>query len=444
MSTYDYLFRHERKQERNLTPESLLDHRGDQHAFARKYEKVARKAVAQGTTGIRDLAPQLLAFIAEPKNLKTAWNYLAMHGGPAPGVDRYRYCEYGDLEAWSLCRALGGAILSGTYRPNTERILHITKESGRGTRELRLPCIADRTVERATVQILQPLLDPHFRSYSFGYRPGRSVQQALATAESLAQRYDRWNWVSHDVKDAFTHVPLPRLMDILRMRFRDERLVKFLATCLTSMHPGLRQGGPLSPLLLNVYLDHFLDRVWRKRFPQIPLIRFADDILLLCADRAEAVDAEAALRKIVADAGMQLKATPQDAIRDLSGGQTTEWMGLHLYRAEGGLAMELTHAAWGRLRKGFRRAHEKDGSQLAAEHLVLGWLNAHGLCYRKCESGRDCLRIVRTAAKHGFEEILDRDELEQMWQLAYARWRRLRKRVRRQIRKDQSSVVSIG
>lgn len=435
MGSYDFLFQYERTLARDLAPETLLFHRGDQEAFARKYDKIAEKAVNAGAAGVRGLAPRLLDYIAEAKNLKTAWNYLAARGGRAPGADGARYSFYGDAEAWGLCRELGKAIRTGAYRPGPERIVSITKESGCGTRELRLPCIADRTVERGAVQILQPLLDPMFDRFSLGFRPGHGVPHAIATAEFVAQHQKRWFWVSHDVKDAFSHVPLARLMDILRKRLPDHRLTTFLSACLGSKRPGLRQGGPLSPLLLNVYLDHFLDRVWRKRHPDIPLIRYADDVLLLCADSAEAVAAEADLRQIVLSAGMHLKAPADEAIQDLSGGQTTTWMGFRAYReADNKLAIELAPAAWARLRGALRRAHERQNSQLVARQIVRGWLHAYAPCYIHEDAGRVCRRIVRTGARIGYEEIPSLDELEHLWRLAHARWDRMRKRVRRQLR----------
>lgn len=275
---------------------------------------------------------------------------------PSTGLDGRRYLKYSDIEAWDLCRTAGKAIRSGTYRPRDDKPLKVAKNSGTGERVLHLPSIIDRTVQRAAMQILQPLLDPGFDSRSFGFRPGVGSQNALASAERLAQRQNRWVFVAHDVRDAFSHVPIPRLMGVVRKQFPDDSLIEFLRRLLTSRRPGLRQGGPLSPLMLNVYLDHFLDRSWRRNCPEIPLLRYADDILLLCANMAEASQAEAELRRILSAAGMPLKAVAEEAIQDLSGGRTSVWMGTRIYRAFDELAIELTPMAWRRLRNHFRSA----------------------------------------------------------------------------------------
>src|SRR5205823_1907836 len=113
----------------------------------------------------------------------------------------------------------------------------------------------DRIVQRACVEILQPILDPLFDARSFGYRPRRSPQHALALAEQLARSESRWMWVAVDIKDAFGSVPLQRLLDITKKYLPDDKLIAFLKTVVGGAKlPGLRQDGPLSPLLLNLYL----------------------------------------------------------------------------------------------------------------------------------------------------------------------------------------------
>ena len=134
--------------------------------------------------------------------------------------------------------------------------------------------------------MVQPFLDPTFAPASFGYRPGMGRENALAYAEAMAEMTGSWVWVLEDVKDAFDNVPLGRLLDIVRKRLAAEDIVELIRVVAGSARRpgGSRQGSSLSPLLLNTYLDHLLDRPWAKRQPATPLIRVADDLLVLARD----------------------------------------------------------------------------------------------------------------------------------------------------------------
>src|SRR4051812_44973032 len=101
-------------------------------------------------------------------------------------------------------------------------------------------------------------------------------------AELLATEQQRVVWITADLKDAFGSVPLPRLMDLVGKRLPDARLTDLLRRIVGDQKKGLPQGGPLSPFLMNLYADHFLDQKWRQQFPETPGIRYIDDELILC------------------------------------------------------------------------------------------------------------------------------------------------------------------
>ena len=124
--------------------------------------------------------------------------------------------------------------------------------------------------------------------------PGRDRLHALASATKLLGEDQRKVWVTEDVQDAFLNVPLPRLLQIVKKYVHAEDLTQFIGKVLgNASTSGLRQGGSLSPLLLNLYLHHHLDKPWRREHPDVPLIRVADDILLLCRTVEEARHARA-------------------------------------------------------------------------------------------------------------------------------------------------------
>lgn len=414
-------------------PQRLTHHTDNRH-FAARIRRVGQLVVGTSTDEhrgrLRDLAPHLRDWIADTRTLRQARDYLARRGGRAPGPDGVRYRDLNDRETWQWMRFCRAALRSGAYQPGPERVVHVPKASGSGTRPLVLQNITDRVVQRAAVEILQPLLDPLFDARSFGFRPGRGVRQALAAADATAAASGMWWWVTADIAVAFQAVPVARLLQVVRHYLPDDGLIDWIGRMLGgSQLPGLRQGGPLSPLLLNLYLHHVLDRWWRANFPNVALIRYADDLLLLCRSEADAVAAHAALERRLRDIGMPLKPVPATAaVCDLSNPRPARWLGFRIVRGEKRLRIRLGGSAWFNLRRQLGRAHDAPNAPLAAAAVIRGWLGAVGPAYAEARFDRAYPRLVKAAAAEGFEEVPPRETVRQWWQAAYARWCRDRKR----------------
>jgi hypothetical protein len=420
---YESLSRHPALPDPGDRRDRVLDHVGDAAALLHRHRAQARLALRGGPAGARALAPRLLARIADPRTLRTAWDGLARDGGPAPGPNGLRPDDLCGHEAWELCRALGKAIRAGTYRVGPERVVWVPKGAGRGERPIVLQDVEDRVVQRAALSILQPVLDPLFEGHSYGFRPGRGRWHALAEAERLTLGGGYGAWVSDDVRDAFQHVPLARLLQVVGSYLPADDLLGFLGQVLPGRHfPGLRQGGPLSPLLLNLYLHHLVDRPWGRDHPDLPLLRYADDLLLLGRDEVLARNAHDDLARRLRSAGMGLKGTAADAVRVPGRDAAVEWLGFEVTRSDAGLAYGFTEASWGRLADTLGQAHAAADAPLRAVGTVKGWLAAQGPCYAWCDRDAVIRRVEALARDQAFDELPARRVLLGWWRRAHDRW----------------------
>jgi hypothetical protein len=182
--------------------------------------------------------------------------------------------------------------------------------------------------------------------------------------------------------------------------------------------------------MLNVYLHHFLDRPWRRDRPAVPLVRVADDLLVLCRGNRQAGDAHGHLRHLLLPAGMPLKGTAGSAVHDLGRGESADWLGFAVRMHRGRLAAGIAERSWARLGEYLALAHTKGDAPLRAMHTVRQWLNQRGPSYAWSDRAQVCQQVVTCAHRHAFEEISGLDELQARWQRAYARWCKLRKKVR--------------
>lgn len=431
MSSYDYLLRGDEVCGHDLRPESVLHHRGDCKSFLDRHDTVVARTLADGVGGARSLASYLVRLIADPRSLRLAWDYLARKGDTAPGPDGLRHGDLADAEVWDCCRAVGAAIRAGTYRRGPDRIVPISKGPGRGERPLVVSNIVDRVVERAVITILRPILDPLFDDASYGYRPGRGPLHALAEAERRVLVEQRRVLLAEDVRDAFLHVPLPRLLQVVCRLLPADDLMALVGTVVSGNRlPGLRQGGPLSPLLLNVYLHHVLDRPWRRDHSELPLVRVADDLLVPCRSTAQAHRARAGLERLLAPAGMPLKGTEATAVSDLGAGATVDWMGFTLEKPARGLAARIGARSWDSLHERLALCHAGRDAPLRAVATIRGWLGQRGPCYAWTDRPAALRRVGEIAAELAFDEVDGPTVLEATWHEAHDRWLGVRQAIR--------------
>src|SRR5712692_1042622 len=223
---------------------------------------------------------RLMEEVCERENLKAALQRVKANKG-SPGVDGMTVIGIKDYlkQHWPAIRE---QLLSGTYEPKPVRRVEIAKPDG-GVRKLGIPTVLDRFIQQAVMQVLQRRWDRTFSDYSYGFRPGRSAQQAVAQAQQYIAEGHGW-CVDLDLEKFFDRVNHDKLMGQIAKRVEDKRLLKLIRVFLNAgvMENGLvspsvegtPQGGPLSPLLSNLLLDD-LDRELEKRGHRF--VRYADD-----------------------------------------------------------------------------------------------------------------------------------------------------------------------
>jgi RNA-directed DNA polymerase len=234
-----------------------------------------------GTETPAAASEHLMEEICKSANLYKAMAQVVSNHGSAgvDGMSVEQLPPYVEAHGAQLCAQL----LSGTYRPQPVKRVEIPKPDG-GMRKLGIPTVVDRLVQQMVLQVLQERWDPTFSEYSFGFRPQRSAQQAVAQAQEYITSGLRWV-VDLDLEKFFDRVNHDRLMARMAARVADKRLLKLVRGFLAAgvMEGGLEspseegtpQGGPLSPLLSNLVLDE-LDQELERRGHRF--VRYADDV----------------------------------------------------------------------------------------------------------------------------------------------------------------------
>jgi group II intron reverse transcriptase/maturase len=308
-----------------------------------------------------------------------AWVAVRRNNG-APGIDG---TTLDDVEEYGIERFLDEVaedLRSGRWRPLPARRVLIPKPGTSERRPLSIPPVRDRVVQAAVKIVLEPIFEADFLSCSFGFRPKRAQHDALQVLIDESWRGMRWV-VESDIAECFSAIPHEKLMQAVEERISDQGVLKLLRAMLRAgvmddgevrqEISGTPQGGPVSPLLCNVYL-HRLDRSWDTGEHGV-LVRYCDDLVVMCRSREQAEAALERLTVLLGDLGLTPKAAKTRIVHLAEGGQGLDFLGFHnrLVRGRTPRSAHLTFLARWPARKAVQHARDRIRAITARSRLLV-------------------------------------------------------------------------
>ena len=341
----------------------------------------------------RDSAqPKLLEEMMEKDNLNRAYKRVKANKG-APGVDGMTI-----EEAYSYLREnskdLIDRVMRGKYTPSPVRRVEIPKPDG-GVRKLGIPTVIDRILQQAMAQKLMPIYEPVFADGSYGYRPGRGAKDAIKKVKEYAEQGYTYAVVL-DLSKYFDTLNHTILLNILRRNIKDERVIQMIKRYLKSgvmengvfaeTEEGSPQGGNLSPLLANIYLNEF-DQEFLKR--GVPCVRYADDIVLLAkSKRALERLLESSTRYLEGELKLTVNRQKSRTV-SVFAIRNFKFLGFAMGKNGGGIYIRVHPKSWKKFKTNLkrlasrRRVQNIRGAMARIKVYARGWLNYYGIADMK-------------------------------------------------------------
>lgn len=268
--------------------------------------------------------------------LQEAWARVKANKGAA-GIDQQTLADIEKMGADNFLRECQQDLNKGSYRPMPVRRQYIPKKDGK-MRPLGIPVIRDRVTQMAVKLLIEPIFEADFKECSFGFRPKRSAKQALDRVRKACNR--KGNWVCDvDIQAYFDNINQEKLMKLVKMRISDKKVLKLIEQWLqagvmekgqvSKTDLGTPQGGVISPLLSNIYLN-VLDLLWEKHGTQHgELTRYADDFVIICKTKKDADKAMQIVHAIMKRLDLTVHPTKTRLVGMWTGKEGFDFLGMH-------------------------------------------------------------------------------------------------------------------